>query len=65
MPDFVIPDSRSSCTYLDTDGKCSILKREDRLVDHGISIDCDGWCMSSISEKHFQQMARDISGRKI
>ncbi len=64
MKNFEIPENKRSCPYFD-EGCCTIMKREARIVNHIIPIKCNGWCITSLSEKHFQQMARNISGRKI
>ena len=60
-----IPLERRYCSYLENNGKCNIMLREQNLVGYNISTDCDGWCMTAIGEKEFQRIARDISGRKI
>ncbi len=60
-----IPEERQFCAYLECNGVCNILLREQKLIKHKIPIICNGWCMSAIGEKEFQRMARDISGRSI
>ena len=53
------------CSYLESDGNCNIMLREQSLVDRNIPTDCNGWCMNAVGEKEFQRIARDISGRII
>lgn len=60
-----IPIERRFCSYLENNGVCNIMLREQNLVGHEIPIDCNGWCMLAVGEKEFQRMARDISGRVV
>ena len=60
-----VPQNCKSCQYIDENNDCGMMKREERIIGHKIPTQCNGWCLNIATEKGFQHVARQLSGRKI